>query len=1400
MSVVAPLIADGGHRFTTADDKEAMVQFWRSGLEYLAQGITAHHNITRATRICEAYSRRELSDGPPSPSLDAQLASHKENLESSVFALAELAASGLAQSSPPHKTRAMSSLMARFAALEDQMKGLLAIVQPLGAKLETLTGNVTCIESNVKSAEEKANATTAHLDSRYKELEGHVGKLSAQIDNPRPTQALQHEQMNKRLQLVEEKVQAAQGELEKQEKRIMNSETSITVLEGTRSRVDAQGTKLILLDGKVNGLQSDATDIRMKMRSLLTLAPEAKGLLSVPAQMKRAEQGVGSLKDQQENITARFNSFEASLGAIERKLEETSKESSASLDSLTSDAAALHSLKKHASSFIELPATLDQLRTSVAELAPLKLYSQDLTAVAGKASQLLELISHNERAQDDINQIRSKLARYSKDMADTKKESAENTRLLDEKITNLSSTNQAIQEEISGANGQMAKLQLSVKIVKEESELISARISGIDAKLKANQVTAQWSQEQIQTMRADIAYLEPLKGQREALLLLSGRIEVLMPLSAKFGSPEFQRVLKKAEEADAIADAARKAATEMATVFRDVQQRLNEVEPHVNQLESDISGALEKLTGLQNTSDTMGRQVKATMVSLQRVQNDVSPFLPFKSDILSVVGKFASNPSPVDEIQALKKLYASDITPMKGEIKKLKSISSTLRIDVDDAKGKISPLIALQQQAQGYQDFMNKFEERLAKLEPPLMIRIPPNRAGGGFSLSQSLNVGSSGSGPKRWKASTSNSPRKSSNTSSERPQSRPPRTPPPESQTEREGQSSVPVSGGSIKLTPATDDSVALMDKVKQVETEITKLSQCFNKCEKKLGELEDSVSGIDQLMTVVQGASNENSIALKLMEKEFTNLKEDNTDKLKEVDIKQARITIIENEIQRLKNETTIKLKAMEVTTDELAPLKEHTDILVALARPVSSPGSPAPRVSGVRPESRLVQLERTSSSVTKELKNLNGWVRWAEVEIKNYKNLNTEIQALDGHVRGLANSIATMNPLAASLTERASDLLGLLERPESQTISDSVQLTAEQLEGVVRAATRMKTLEDQIHALRTSQPKLKEDLDQVTSQVGELVPVVNKVVMPFTDHIKSILSLLPLSSHVSSLVPLVDQVPQLHASIQSLSDRVDVASSITQNPTDPTPASQLRSPVTDREVSPTWQSTDNTALFVPGTNEPRPNKRRRVEERFESLESQLDSIQGELDGVADDVKMLCTERAKAKRRANPQPAGVQLLGIQPSQSLEPGEVAESRKIDDDLDMLMDTLRSLFEGEGTWPERIDLVLGRQWAQALQSPRREMGAGASTTISKICNEIEALKSAIEAYGSGAIIPPSAIDATHLAWAESLSKKVMMDVGKEQAQFRTELEEVISRALLPVKKVFKALKDTSSDL
>ncbi|CAE6424566.1 unnamed protein product [Rhizoctonia solani] len=1404
MSAVAPPNATASHRFTAAADKEALAQFWRSGLEYIAQGITAHHNIARDTRICDVYSRRGLPGGGSVPSLDAQLASHKEILEACVLALAELAASGPVHLSLSHRTRTSPSLETRVAALENQMKGLQETVQPLDTRLKTLTGNQARAESRIKVGEENATAAAARVDRMHKELETRVAGLSTHAANPSPGQNVGHNWVNERLELMAEQVQSSQDESARVRERLAMAETRITVVEATRARVDAHGTKLALMEGKISALQKDIGETRIKMSSLLTLAPEAKALLLVPKQVEQAGQDIQNLKEQQEAASTRFNSLESTLEVAERKLEEANKKNSTLIDSLTGDLSVLDPLKLHVDSLVKLPTTLDQLQASVTELAPLKLCSQGLMAMADQAPQLLGLISHNERVQDDITQIRSKLARHNREIADAKKESTESAHLLNEQMTALSSTNQTIQQEISETASRVALLEASAQKAKED-------ISGIDAKLTANQVTAQWSQEQIQTMQADVAYLEPLKAQREALLLLSGRTEELMPLSVQFGSPEHGKLLNKGTQNGTAVEATRKLTADIS----DIQQRLSRVEPHVTQLESDASSALEKLNDLQSTSNT-------TKGLLERIQNDVTPLLTSSPDILDLV-KLAPHCTSliplvgevqalVAEVHSLRKVHASDIVPMKGEVKKIKSISTniaTLRTDMDDTKGKITPLLTLQQQFQAQQDNLGKLEQKVAKLESdtsssngPLTIRIPPPNRAGGFSLSQELNTGPSSSGSTRWRASTTISPRKSSS-ESQQPQPQPPATPPP-SASQTQLQAPLPGPGGLIKLTQAADELIALIEKSRQTETEVANLTRSLNRSNKELGELGDSVHGLDQLMTTVQAKSDDDQVTLKLLEREFQslkgelqNLKEDNAAKLKEVDTKQLLITVMENEIQSLKLDVDAKLKAMETAVGELAPLREHTDMLVALARPVLSPISPAPHASAAPPESRLIALERSSNSATRELRSLNAWVQRIQADLRSCKSLINQVQALEGHVRELVDSTGSMNPMATSLTERASDLLALLERPEGQRESDqSIQLTPEQLEGVARATTRMKTLEEQLHALQTSQPKLKEGLDQVTSQVGELVPTINNVVKPFTDHVKPILSLVPLSNHVPSLVPLIDQVPQLHASIQSLSDRVNaaVSAAAAQSPTDPSPASQLRSPVTDRELSPA-EPADNAALFVSATSEPRPNKRRRMEEVLESFETQLDSMQGELDGVADDVKLLCAERAKAKKIRTVIGEKKQSTG---NRSLESGEVGEAHKgVEEDLDNLMDTLRALFEGEGPWPERIDTALGRHWTQVLQLPQHQPGAGASMTIAKLYEELEVLKMVIEAHGSGTPAPTSIIDAAHVTWAEKLTEKVMADVGKEQAQFKTELEEVISRALQPVRKVFKALKDST---
>ncbi|EUC62329.1 ring hydroxylating beta subunit domain protein, putative [Rhizoctonia solani AG-3 Rhs1AP] len=667
-----------------------------------------------------------------------------------------------------------------------------------------------------------------------------------------------------------------------------------------------------------------------------------------PIKLNGWEEDIQSLKELHEVAGARFDSLESSLEVAEQRLREKCEKDAAS-DSTVVDSSELDHLKQHVSSLANLPGTVDRLQASVAELAPLKLRSQDLTAVAAHAPQLLELISHNGRVQDDITQIRSKLARCNKDTADVKKETGENTRLLNEQMTALSSTHQTMREDISRTASQVTQLTFSVKKVEEESQGVSEKIGGADAKFKANQVTAQWSREQFRSIRADLTYLEPLKAQREALLLLAGRTEELMPLSIQLGSHESQKILQKGERADVTIDTARKLTSDMAALYKDLQQRLGQVEPHVTQLESDVSSALEKLSELQDTSSTTELQAKDAKEFLQKIQNDITPLLNSESDILTFVGKLASHwdalvplvdqvPALTNDIQALQKVHASDITPMKGEVKKIKSLTTgmaALRTDLDGTKEEITSLLTLQEQFQIHQDNFNKLEQKVAKREQdapsssgPLTIRLPPANRTGGFSLSQSLNAGPSNSGPNRYRASTSNSPRKPSSISQQepQPQSQPspqpqpqrPTTPTP-SASQAQQLSALPP-GGLIKLTQVADELIGLIDKSKQTETEIANLSRSFNKSNKRLGELGDSVHGIDHLMTTAENKSNDIQVTLKLLEREFQDLKENNAAKVKEIDLKQTRITAMDHEFQSLKLDVSAKLMAMEVSTSKM------------------------------------------------------------------------------------------------------------------------------------------------------------------------------------------------------------------------------------------------------------------------------------------------------------------------------------------------------------------------------------------------------------------------------------------------------------------------------------------------
>jgi ribosomal protein L9 len=59
------------------------------------------------------------------------------------------------------------------------------------------------------------------------------------------------------------------------------------------------------------------------MGSLLVLAPEAKALLSVPAQIKRAEQVVANLNKEYEVIKTQFDSMKATLEVVKKRFDDS---------------------------------------------------------------------------------------------------------------------------------------------------------------------------------------------------------------------------------------------------------------------------------------------------------------------------------------------------------------------------------------------------------------------------------------------------------------------------------------------------------------------------------------------------------------------------------------------------------------------------------------------------------------------------------------------------------------------------------------------------------------------------------------------------------------------------------------------------------------------------------------------------------------------------------------------------------------------------------------------------------------------------------------------------------------------------------------------------------------------
>lgn len=1340
MSAVAPPTATSSQKsFVAPLDKEELIKFWRTGLEYIAQGVAAHQTASRYARASEIQSSRKKTTSATTAvalAATAQVAPHKETFESCVHALADLSPARLFQPAPVKQP----DLDARVSTLEEQMRRLFDTVQLHETRLGTIGENLSRVEPIARSVEGKAVNAVALVDEVRNTLGGRIDSLSSQLAaNPLPDALAS---LGKEREKLASRLESVEGDV----KGLADKSAQLEVnLERVRPKIDEHSTKLVKMEGKIAEIRQNATQVNNRMHSLLALAPEAHALLTVPAQTKRAEQGVESLKKEYQLVKAEFDSMKVTLGAVEQKLADSTNQSLTSISSLTTNVAALQPLREHVNTLLTAPDAISQLRENVSEFVPLRAHIDGLVSVGAQAS---ELLSHNERVKDDITQLRGKMSRFSKDLADAKKEALEGTRLLNEQVTRLSSASQATQDNLAQTKSYVAQLEGSAANALKESREVAVKVNGIDAKVKAGNFTAEWLKKQLEAMREKIAYLEPLGARIEALLLLSGQTEALMPLAEQFRSLslEVRRLWEESEATDLAVERLQKLSTDLSTASEDAKQRLGQVEGSVNQLESDASNALKRLGELETVSNATTLQGKQNQQWLQKAQNQLEVLTPLNNQVESLTSlsqQCAPIVSLVQDFQKLKKEYDTDITSLKDQAKAIKSISSEIAVlrpltnQAADTRKRIASLTAQQQQLENSLAIAEKVELRVAKVESESKQLYAKVQA----SSEQSEQSASAEAVALKARlgevTGTANSIKKLAE----------------ELQPVRAQLETLQT------LSSKAEELMTIVQKAKGIEDNMEKVT----KYNKQVEELGDTVYSLDQLITSHTSKSDSNQIHLEILEREF----------------KAANDT----------NEA--RFKGIEATVKEFVPLNERSGALLALVS--------ASAIS----EGRIAGLERSASSLAREMKNVAGTLTRMDTVISSLKAQGNQCKTQESRLKELSESTEKIAQSLSPLVERTPALLAVLEKPAGQVPppgSPNNQSSPERTETV----NRCDVLEENIQSLRSFELKAKEELESLLAQVETVTKIADEILIPFVDQAKPLLPLTPLVAHVESLPPLVDQVAQLQATTKSLLDRLATAAAA-----EPSPPSQLRSPVTDLHVSrPASPSSNHGAapLFSP-TTEPRRLKRKRdseLEEKIESLEDQIDGMRAEFDdvrGEVDAVREMTQERDRSKKARMGEKQG-------PSpESSEGGELTSQarKKIERDLDLAMDTIRGLWIGEAKWMNQIDTLLGQQWAEVLEVAG-EGPKGAANLLRALRSDVDVLKLAVEARGSGistsriSTSGTSMVDASHIAGMEKLVEMLTENVLKEQNMFQKRLEEQLNTTLKPIKNMYRALRETGEGL
>jgi peptidoglycan hydrolase CwlO-like protein len=226
-------------------------------IRYIAEGVVAYQAARRHARALSAYSNRNDPGARSAAPLAAQATLHNETLDSCVHALVDLSPVSLIQL--PSATKP-SALDARVAALEDQMKSLLATVKPLEIQLGAVDGKLSRVESTVKSCQAKVTSTITRVDESHKALESRIASLSTRdAANPPPDILTAVGRENGKLA---ERLKSLEATMRETADKSAKLEARIVEVENLRPKIDDHATKLVITEGKISEIRVSSSFLR----------------------------------------------------------------------------------------------------------------------------------------------------------------------------------------------------------------------------------------------------------------------------------------------------------------------------------------------------------------------------------------------------------------------------------------------------------------------------------------------------------------------------------------------------------------------------------------------------------------------------------------------------------------------------------------------------------------------------------------------------------------------------------------------------------------------------------------------------------------------------------------------------------------------------------------------------------------------------------------------------------------------------------------------------------------------------------------------------------------------------------------------------------------------------------